>query len=384
MLIYKDCIDESEGLQYTCDPCNETEGGGIRSLCLLKKGAVIPNPYVKADIEALVLANQLWVMAETRGTFDGGVPKMVTGYGDKKERQIGADYTLQVKDPIYADNYEFWQGVENVEDWNVAFRTETQLAVIYSDCTITTKAPAEEGLDSEVVWNIEVKWSAKIKPELIPFVIGSFENLAIGTITGLSITVGDSISVTVDADKSCSVTFSDNSVVNSVGGTFEVVQAPVSGAITINFDKATTALNVVGYLSGDLVTNAVNNFECVYNPLIESITANDLEGSLFASSMAALTSAVVPKATSVEVFNSPLLTLLSCPKSTTIDASMCALTAQAIENLLAELVAEGKTNGALDIGGGTNVSTAEWSSQAQSDVMTLEEDRGWTILRDTE
>ena len=58
-----------------------------------------------------------------------------------KKRQIGTDYVLMVKDPIFADNYEFWQAVENVEDWNIAFRTETQLAVVSDDVTITTKAP---------------------------------------------------------------------------------------------------------------------------------------------------------------------------------------------------------------------------------------------------
>lgn len=158
----------------------------------------------------------------------------------------------------------------------------------------------------------------------------------------------------------------------------------VSGAITINFDKATTHLTLFGNFSGDLVTNCETNFYCPSCPLIETVTANNAVGDFGANGCAALTSVSALLATFIEVIDCILLTTLSCPQGETINASGCALTAQAIENLLAELVAEGKTNGGLDISGGTNVSTAEWSSQAQSDVMTLEEDRGWTILRNTE
>ena len=176
MLIYKDCT-ESEDLHYTCDPCNETEGGGVRSLCLIKKGTTLQNPLTKIGLQALIAQNKLWVMPETRGTFDGGTPKMAVGYGDKKERQIGSDYVLQVKDPVYSENAVFWGQVENIQDWNIAFRTETQLAVVYDDTMITTKDNVEEGLDTELVWNIECKWFSKSKPVLIAYPKGLFLDL---------------------------------------------------------------------------------------------------------------------------------------------------------------------------------------------------------------
>jgi hypothetical protein len=179
-------------------------------------------------------------MPQTSGTFDGGTPKMVSGYGDNKERQIGSDYVLQVKDPIFADNYEFWQAVENVEDWNIAWRTETQLAVVDSDVTITTKAPAEEGLDTDVVWNIEAKWFSKNKPELIAYPAGLFDSLDenLERITGLSIAQGDAMYFEVDADKSCRVILSDGSVIYSTDGLIDE-NASVGGDIIILVSKDT-------------------------------------------------------------------------------------------------------------------------------------------------
>jgi len=46
--------------------------------------------------------------------------------------------------------------------------------------------------------------------------------------------------------------------------------------------------------------------------------------------------------------------------------------------LLAELVVTGKTNGTLNISGGTNADFNDWLIQAQTDRATLA-GRGWTI-----
>ena len=56
----------------------------------------------------------------------------------------------------------------------------------------------------------------------------------------------------------------------------------------------------------------------------------------------------------------------------------CALTAQAIENILSALVANGRSNLNTDFSGGTNAAESTWSSQAQTDVVTLRS-RGWTV-----
>jgi len=163
-----DCETNEEDLVYTCDPCNVTELGGIRSLMLVKKGTTIAVPLTLNAVTAQVESGDVIILPATRGTFDGGAPKMVAGFGNRKERRIGADYVLQAKAPTYADNAIFMEAVENVQDWNLAFATENQLHIVSADVSITTKAPVEEGLDTDVLWNLECKWYSKTKPVLTP------------------------------------------------------------------------------------------------------------------------------------------------------------------------------------------------------------------------
>ena len=165
---YLTCSENDANLVYTCDPCETVEGGGVRSFMLTKKGTTIEVPLNLSSLTAQVEAGNVIIIPATRGTYDGGTAKMVAGFGSRKERRIGADYVLTVKAPTYADNALFMEAVENIEDWNLAFATETQLHVVTADCTLTTKAPVEEGLDTDVLWNIEAKWYSKTKPVITP------------------------------------------------------------------------------------------------------------------------------------------------------------------------------------------------------------------------
>ena len=337
MLIYKDCIEDTQELQYVCDPCEITEGGGVRSLCLLKKGTTIPNPYTQLDIDILVGAGLMHVMAETRGSFDGGTPKMITGYGDNKERQIGTDYVLQVKDPIFADNYGFWEAVEKIEDWNIAFRTETQLAVVSDDVTITTKAPAEEGIDTEVVWDIECKWFSKTKPAIQPY-SGKFDTIlkTLDVIYGGTIATGGAVKLTIDAGKIGYVRLPNGGILTTTAGVINTTYTGVAGRITYYVPKIlTTDVNISSASNtGNLVYNGISGFISTNND-IYSISALNVTEYVSSDNNANLTSIIAPKAKIVE-------------------ASNCALTAKSISDILYAAYDENRANVIYQFSGGTN------------------------------
>ena len=146
-LIYKTCVDGDFDEAYTCDPCFMAENGNVRSLVLIRKGTAIAFPLVKFDWELQVGLGNIFIMPETRGSFDGGTPKYITGYGSVKEKKVGDDYVLSVKDPNYVDNVAFYQEAEK-HLWNIAYLSETQLNYVAQDVTITAKAPIEEDLET--------------------------------------------------------------------------------------------------------------------------------------------------------------------------------------------------------------------------------------------
>lgn len=165
MIRYKSCAGTTGALIHTCDPCDTPELGRVRSFVLIKPGTEISIPFVAEEWKNGIESGQIIIIPKTVGSFDGGTPKVGDGYGDEQERKLGDDYVLSVKDPSYAENKDFWEAAEK-EVWNIAFRTETKLHYVKADCKVTAKAPVEEGLDSRIVWNVEVKWFSANKPEM--------------------------------------------------------------------------------------------------------------------------------------------------------------------------------------------------------------------------
>jgi hypothetical protein len=165
-IVYKDCA-EVEIPAHICDDCSPAEGGGIRSIALIKKDFAFTDITDPEEWTAGIEDGSIIVVPSTRGTFDGGSPVTGTGYGDNKQTINGYDFTLVAHDPAYAANGEFWNKVRKRKDFKVAWRTETQVHVSAETVTVNPTNPVEEGLDSAVDWLVNFTWFA---PELsIPF-----------------------------------------------------------------------------------------------------------------------------------------------------------------------------------------------------------------------
>lgn len=380
MLIYKDCTDFSEGLQYTCDPCNIAEGGRVRSLCLIKKGTTLPNPLTLQAIEILIAQEKLWIMPETTGTFDGGTPKMISGYGDNKERKVGYDYVLMVKDAAFSDNYAFWQAVENIQDWNVAFRTETQLAVVYADCTITTKAPVEESIDTVVEWNVEVKWFSKSKPEILTYPANLFEGLFKTSeyITTLSIGSGTStpqkVYLKVDSNKTCYVVLPNGVLLTSTAGIIDYNWTGAAGGVTLVVPKNSSSVDFSDTdFYGDTLT-VIGSYNLFFR--------DDSPGSL----NDVIKNVIANKVPFISAYSRGIETV-SCKKSINTNLGNNALTLATVKTILDDaytLYLAGQLTGSINLSGGTNayLNPAEYSTIYGITYGALIDDMaivGWSI-----
>lgn len=162
MIVYKDCDTTGAELVHTCDACQTVEMGRIRTLFLIKKGTKITFPLTKTEWTAAIEAGNIIAIPNVKGSSDGGSPITADGYGDASERLLGYDYTLNISDPAYKDNTDFYEAAEK-ETWNVAYCTETLLHYTNEDVKLKATDPIETGTDSEVVWNLELKWRSKHK-----------------------------------------------------------------------------------------------------------------------------------------------------------------------------------------------------------------------------
>lgn len=147
----------------TCDPClNDIEHGRVRGVAYIAADYYATLVADPTDISLWtdgVAAGKIFIIPATQGNFDGGAPVEVTGYGDADTKVIGYKFTLTYKDPTLQGNTAFYNSIKNSGNYYVAFRTETLTRISDNPATVKPKAPIEDDLNSEVVWNVEVTYS---------------------------------------------------------------------------------------------------------------------------------------------------------------------------------------------------------------------------------
>jgi hypothetical protein len=154
------------------DPCvNENEGGRVRGIAYVHKSffatlsADPDNPVVWAQG---IAQGQIITIPRTSGTFDGGSPVEVPGYGDTESDVIGFKFVLSYKDPNIKGNTPFYNTIKAASgQYHVAFRTENLTRISDNPCTVIPKSPVEEDMTSRVVWNVDVKFNGEDHP--VPF-----------------------------------------------------------------------------------------------------------------------------------------------------------------------------------------------------------------------
>jgi hypothetical protein len=98
---------------------------------------------------------------EVRGTYDGGSPIDVPGVGNQDTRVINADRTMTITVPGVKGNEGFWDEFSKSNDYRVAIVVggDYNLLLINNvDTSIFASPTVEEGLDTEVNWNVAIKW----------------------------------------------------------------------------------------------------------------------------------------------------------------------------------------------------------------------------------
>lgn len=209
-------------------------------------------------------------------------------------------------------------------------------------------------------------------------------------ITGLSLADGSVtpqvVYLQVDSDKECKVVLPDGIALTSTLGIINDTWAGAAGNVTLLVDKTSQKVYfgdygdtaaIISYYIGDLYTifnGVIQVDECAFLTSINAPNATEVNASV----CTLLSSIYSKNAITIVAANCSDLSYIYAPNAPFLDCSGCALTATSIASLLAELVATGNANGALDISGGANANYTLWSGQAQSDKEHLET-RGWTI-----
>lgn len=173
------CEDE-ELDPHWCGGCEDTadENARISSGAWVHSDAyaVLKNDPTNAAIwEAQKLLGKIIILPELNGTFDGGTPKLVPGYGRLKERYSGSDFSSTAKDPVYAKNWDHYRSLVGKSSWHYAYNTSSKTHLTSVPVTVAPKNPITENLEDTVVWESTITWFEYFTPKPFDTPAGVFD-----------------------------------------------------------------------------------------------------------------------------------------------------------------------------------------------------------------
>ncbi len=153
---------------YACNPCPDNEFGRIRSVAYVKttyySTLVAAGVSVSAAWTAGILSGNIIVVWETKGSYDGGTPTELPGFGDAAFLNGDTTHILNYEDRNYADNCDFYNDKKSSTSWIGCYRTKSYIHFTTSPITITAKNAVQDDDKSILTWQVQWKWTYADSP----------------------------------------------------------------------------------------------------------------------------------------------------------------------------------------------------------------------------
>jgi hypothetical protein len=163
-----DCNDDTLA-DYSCVDCvDNLEHARIGQGGFVHKSyyeTLMADPTDASIWQTGITDGKIVIMPNLRGTYDGGTAVTSPGYGRVSLKTTGYNYTANIHDPVYADNYDFYASLVGNSGWHFAFLTETQGRITQVPVNVSPKDPITDSLDDAVEWQSDISWSAKFAPK---------------------------------------------------------------------------------------------------------------------------------------------------------------------------------------------------------------------------
>jgi hypothetical protein len=159
--------------------------------CPDEKGRVVGLAFIHKNVHAAILADpsnpavwvdgsyaaDLTVFKAVRGTYDGGSAVTVAGVGNQDTKTINADRSLTVQVQGVKGNEAFWNDIRKSSNYYVAFVVGGDYGLLFINnktVNVFAGAPVEEGLDTEVTWNVSITYKEADNPKSSNVPVGIF------------------------------------------------------------------------------------------------------------------------------------------------------------------------------------------------------------------
>jgi hypothetical protein len=152
---------------HFCSDCPTREHGRVRAVAFIKDTFEFTDPTNPLEWQAGIAAKDIIIINKVNGTFDGGSEVEGPGYGDQASTLFGYNFVAVFNDPNYEFNADFYNALKRSSNWRFAYKTENFVHLTTKTVSVVPKNPVTDDINSDVVWNVTVKWAEEDLP--IPY-----------------------------------------------------------------------------------------------------------------------------------------------------------------------------------------------------------------------
>lgn len=156
----------------------EIEGGSIVALAFIEDSVTFTNITDPSEWVGLTYASDILIHQEVRGSYPKAAATEIPGKGKQDIRITGRKHVANVRIGSIKGNEGYWDQLNQATNYKVAFVIGADYDLLYfvdKNVSINASSVVEEGLDTEVDWDVEIKWSDKNLPSTSDVPTGIFE-----------------------------------------------------------------------------------------------------------------------------------------------------------------------------------------------------------------
>ncbi len=164
-IYYSDACDDAIPV-HNCSDCLDRENGRVRTAFFKKKSYTFSDITSVAEWQTAINNRDVIIIPYTHGDADGGTPNEGQGFGDAVSTYLNTAYIVNFFDPDLQSNRNFYNQLKRSRNYEFGFRTENYIWLYAGTAVALPKSPVADDLNSEVVWNVQVKITSSDEPSI--------------------------------------------------------------------------------------------------------------------------------------------------------------------------------------------------------------------------
>lgn len=160
--------------QVGCD----IEPGSVVAVAFIEDSVVFADITDPAEWTGLTYSTDILIHQEVRGSYAKPAATEIAGKGKQDVRIVGRKHQLDFRVSSIKGNDNYWNTLNRSTNYTLAFVVGSDydlLLRVDKNVSIDAAPVVEEGLDTEVDWNVTVKWSDIEVPSTSDVPAGIFE-----------------------------------------------------------------------------------------------------------------------------------------------------------------------------------------------------------------